>query len=143
MNNQQRPQVWDRLFDLIYPCDEKPTDDEIDADLKRFGIDMRKANLRLHKMIAEQRARAQFLTAKQTRTTIVDRIRDVVAPRLEDLRAGVQGIIGKTLSGQEQFAYFHKLEKAASEDDLQSLMDDLEKLAAIRELGKQNDSQTK
>lgn len=145
MSDQQRHNypVWDRFFDLLYPCDEGVSDAEVDADLKRMGIDMEPAFRRLHKMVEAQRARAQFVTAKEMRASIVDRIRDVLAPKLDDLRTGVKELIGRAVNGPEQLAYFHKLEGAATEEDLQSLMDDLEKLAALRELGQRNDSPTK
>ena len=126
--------VWDRLFELLQPCDENVTDAEVDADLTHFGIDMATANQRLHKMIAEQRARLQFATAKARRTAIGERIQNVCAPKIDDLRDQLRNLIGG-LSGQDQLAYFHKLEGTASEQDLQSLMDDLEKLATIRKLG--------
>jgi len=132
--------VWDRLFLLLYPCDESVTDEEVDADLSRLGLDMGPANRRLHKIVETHRARAQFAAAKNMRASLSERVRDVVAPKIDDLRASVKNLIN-TLIGQEQLAYFHKLEAAASEEDLQSLMDDLEKLATIRQL--RNDSQSK
>lgn len=133
--------VWDRLFELLYPCDEKLTDQEVDAEINRLGIDMKPAFSRLHKMIEAQRAKAGFAAAREKRATIGERIRDVVAPRLDDLRNGVKNIIGKLKGDEAQLAYFHKLEGAASEEDLQSLLDDLEKLEAMQEL--RNDSQSK
>src|SRR5260370_21457763 len=123
MSNQERHSalVWDQLFELIQLCNESVTDAEVDADLKRLGIDMTSANQRLHKMIAEQRARAKLASAKQTRSSLADQIGDVVAPAIENLRTGVRKLL-EGLSGQEQLAYFHKLELAASDEDLQSLL---------------------
>jgi HPt (histidine-containing phosphotransfer) domain-containing protein len=43
------------------------------------------------------------------------------------LRATLQELIGK-LTGQQQAAYFHKLERAATDNDLQSLLEDLHRL---------------
>ena len=133
--------VWDRLFELLYPCDENLTDEQVDAEIARLGIDMKPAYRRLHKMIEAQRAKAQFVLAKEQRATIAERIRDVVAPRLDDLHKRVSDFVGKMKGDDAQLAYFHKLERAASEEDLQSLLDDLEKLEALKEL--RNDSQSK
>jgi hypothetical protein len=133
--------VWDRLFQLLYPCDEQLSDAEIDADLKRAGIDMEAAYRRLNTIVELHRARAKLAGAKQIRASLCEQIHNVVAPRLDDLRSGVKNLINKALSGPEQLAYFHKLESAATDQDLQSLMDDLEKLAAIREL--RDDAQSK
>ena len=131
--------VWDKLFELIFPCDEELSDAEIDAELHRRGIDMKPAYRRLHKMVEMQKAQSRLAAAKSIRATLAERVRDVVAPKGEDLRAGVRNLIGRAVHGKEQSAYFHKLEGATSEEDLQSLLDDLEKLAAIREV--QNDPQ--
>jgi hypothetical protein len=133
--------VWDRLFELLYPCDESLSDQEVDAELNRLGIDMKPAFQRLHKMIEAQRAKAQFEFAKERRATVGERVRNVVAPRFDDLRQRVNDFVGKMKGDEAQLAYFHKLEGAASEEDLQSLLDDLEKLDAMREL--RNDSKSK
>ncbi|MFO0944046.1 MAG: hypothetical protein U0930_25200, partial [Pirellulales bacterium] len=52
--------VWDHLFNLLYPCDESVTNEEVKEELARHGIDMKPAFQRLHKMIEAQRAKAQF-----------------------------------------------------------------------------------
>jgi hypothetical protein len=138
---QHKYPVWDRLFLLLYPCDESVTNEEVDADLQRLGVDMKPAFQRLHKMIEMQRARSQFASAKEKRASISDRIRGVVAPKVDDLRNGVRHLIGKIKGDEAQLAYFHKLEGAASEEDLQSLFDDLEMLDVVQEL--RDDSQSK
>lgn len=136
MTEKFRPEsdVWDRFLSLLYPCDDSMTIEEIDADLERAGIDFDSAYQRVQKMIATQRARARMISAKKTRQSLGDRVRDVAAPKMENLRDSVRRLIGTSSTGQQQMAYFHKLQDAASEDDLQSLLDDLEKLATLREM---------
>src|SRR5262245_57313308 len=120
MSDQQRPNtdVWDRFLTLLYPCDDTVTDAEVDADLKRLKIDMAPAVRRLHRMIEARQAKAQLAAAQDKRRSMVERIRDVVAPKMNDIRASIQQFIGRMFSGKEQLAYFHKLETAASETDL-------------------------
>jgi len=125
--------VWDRLFELLYACDEPITDAEIDADLQQAGIDMRPAYRRLHEMIEQKKARQQFAQAHELRASMVDKLRNVVGPKMADLRTGVREFIDKMFNGPEQVAHFHKLQKAATDEDLQSLMDDLTKLTALRQ----------
>jgi hypothetical protein len=141
MNNESLHNypVWDRLFELLFPCDENLTDAEVDAEIARLGIDMTPAFRRLHKMIEAQRAKAHFANAKERRIAIAEQIRDIAAPRLDDLRRQVGDFLEKMKSDKAQLAYFHKLERAASEEDLQSLLDDIEKLEALKEL--KDDSQ--
>jgi hypothetical protein len=126
--------IWDRLFTLLYPCDERLSDEELEAELKSAGIDMEPGYRRLSAMVETHRARAKLAGAGNVRATLRDKIHNVVAPRIEDLRNGVRSLIGKLKGDQAQLAYFHKLEGAATEEDLQSLLDDLEKLAAMQEL---------
>lgn len=129
----QNKQVWDRLFNLLYACDESITDVEVDADLQQAGIDMRPAFRRMHEIIEQRQARQQFARAGETRQSIIDKLRGVVGPKVTDLREGAREFIDRVFSGPEQFAHFHKLEKAATDEDLQSLMDDLTKLAELRQ----------
>jgi hypothetical protein len=89
---------------------------------------------RLAAMVEAPRARAKLAGAGNVRASLCDKIHNVVAPRMEDLRNGLRSMIGKLRGDQAQLAYFHKLEGAASEEDLQSLLDDLEKLEAMQEL---------
>lgn len=126
-------QIWDRLFDLLYACDETVTDDEVDADLQQAGIDMTSAFRRLHEMIEQKRAREQFARAPQVRATMLAKLRKVVGSKVNDPRAGVREFIDRVFSGPEQVAHYHKLEKAATDEDLQSLLDDLAMLARLRE----------
>lgn len=125
--------VWDRLFDMLYACDESVADAEVDAELQQAGIDMRPAFRRMQQMIEERHARQQFVLAKETRQSMIDKLRSVTGPKVTDLREGVREFIGRVFSGPEQVAHYHKLEKVATEEDLQSLMDDLTRLAEMRQ----------
>lgn len=125
--------VWDRLFELLYARDESVSDAEVDADLQQAGIDMRPAFHRLSEMIEQRKARLQFAQARETRQSMMDKLRGVVGPKVTDLRNGVHEFIDRVFSGPEQVAHYHKLEKAATEEDLQSLMDDLTRLAELRQ----------
>lgn len=133
-------QVWDRFFTLLYPCDETVTDEEVDADLNRLRIDMVPAFSRLRNMVLAHRAKEKLSTAKETRQALAGKIQDIFAPKLNDIREGIKKLIDRAFAGQEQLAYFHKLESAASEDDLRSLLDDLERLTTLRKLGDGHDT---
>jgi hypothetical protein len=125
--------VWDRLFDLFYTCDDSVSDAEVDAELKQAGLEMRPAFRRMSEMIEQRRARQQFAQASERRQSMIDKIQGVVAPKVTDLRNGVRDFIDRVFSGPEQVAHYHKLEKAATEEDLQSLMDDLTRLAELHQ----------
>jgi hypothetical protein len=135
-------QVWDRLIDLLYACDESVTDADVEAELKQAGIDISPAIRRLNEMMKQRVARQELARAGASHKLIVARLARVVGPTVADLRAGVQEFIARTFSGPEQVAHFHKLEKAASDEDLQSLMDDLTRLASLKQSEGDNGSKT-
>ena len=126
-------EVWDRFFELLYDCTETASDTEVKARLLAAGIDMRPAYRRMHQMVAERKARAALAEARARRASVVRGIRDVVAEEVENLRDGVKQLIDRLFTGADLAANHHKLEKTASDDDLKSMMDDLTRLAQLRE----------
>lgn len=133
--------VWDRLFDLLYDCDEQGTNAEVKSRLQAAGIDMRPAYRRMHQMIAERKARAQLAGAAAVRQSMMQKLAGVIAPPVEDLRTGIRNLIDQAFTGTAQVAHYQKLENAASEEDLRSLLEDLTKLATLRQ--EQDESKAK
>jgi DNA polymerase III delta prime subunit len=131
--------VWDRFFDLLYPCDEAVTPETARAELQRAGIDMRRASSRLQQMIEAKRAQERLVQARASRAGVMDTMRGIVGPKVENLRASLDDFIGRNFSGEAQVAHYHKLQKAASEEDLQSLLDDLTRVTALEKLKDGND----
>lgn len=126
--------VWDRLFTFLFECDDEGiARDEVRADLQTTGVNVRPIIDRFNVMVEQHRAKARLAAAKQQRLSLVDQMRTLAAPRMDDLRNGVREFINRAFSGPEQVAHFHKLESAATDDDLQSLLDDLTRLASLRE----------
>jgi len=129
LHNQE---VLDRLLKLLYSCDENVPDSEVNDELTHAAVDMQPAFRRLHDMIEQKQARHELAHARDTRTSILNRLQDVVGPAVSDIRTGVQEFINRAFSGPEQVAHYHKLEKAATDEDLLSLLDDLTRLAELR-----------
>src|SRR4051794_30834103 len=126
-------EVWDRLFDLLFDCDRPTSDAEVKARLQSAGIDMRPAYRRMHMMVEEKKARQQLAQAAATRALMMDRLRNVVTPQVDNLRTGIRNLIETAFTGSAQVAHYQRLEKAATEDDLKTLYEDLTKLANLRE----------
>jgi DNA-binding TFAR19-related protein (PDSD5 family) len=131
------------LFDLLHDCSETGSDAEVKARLQSAGIDMRPAYRRMHQMVEEAKAREQLARAAETRSSMMDRLRDVVTPKVVDLRLGVKELIERVFTGSAQVAHYQKLEKAATDDDLKTLLEDLSKLAAMRERQDTNEPKAK
>ena len=120
-------EVWDRFFDFVLTCDKTLPRDEVHAALKRRGINPAAAFERVKEALKTREARAALERAREARPSSLAKMRTVTRPAGRSLRTTLQDIIGK-LTGQQQAAYFHKLEKAATDDDLQSLLEDLHHL---------------
>jgi hypothetical protein len=125
-------EVWDRFFDFIAPCNENLTQQEVRAELQRRGIDVRPVVARVQQALESRRARESLAAAKLKRATVEQRVRGVVAPPGESLRASLDQHVAR-LSEPYQAAYFHKLSKAQTDADLQSLLEDLHRLEALEE----------
>lgn len=134
-------QVWDRLFEMIYACDESLSDAEIDADLQRERIDVRPAIRHVQQLIEHSKARERLAKAPGARLSLMDKLTGIVAPQVENLRDGIRQFIDR-FPAQAQVAHYQRLEKASSEEELQTLMDDLTKLAAMREQQNQDERKT-
>jgi hypothetical protein len=131
--------VWDRLFDLLYDCEKSVSDAEIKARLQAAGIDMRPAYRRMRQMIEERKARQQLAQAASTHASMVNRLRRVIAPDVDNLRAGIKNLIETAFTGSAQVAHYQKLEKVSTEADLETLLEDLTRLAALREPQEKNE----
>jgi len=125
-------EVWDRFFDFIAPCNESLTQQEVRTELQRRGIDVRPVVTRVQQALEARRARESLAAAKAKRTAIERRVKSVVAPPGESLRASLDQLVSQ-LPASFQGAYFHKLTKAQTDADLQSLFEDIHRLEALEE----------
>jgi hypothetical protein len=129
--NQYDDKVWDRFFDSLY-CDE-PSREEVRERLRAAGIDVAPAVQRVQQALKTARARAELEAARVARRPLLERMQGIVSPVTEQLREGLRALINERFSGSGQLAYFRKLEEAASEEDLQSLLEDLRRLEKLSE----------
>lgn len=127
--------VWERFFEFIMPptSDDAPIAD-VEAELTRRGIDTKPAFAKVKRALAAVRARAELEAARAKRPGLVEQISSIVAPPIESVRENVRKKIER-LTAPQQAAYYRKLEGAASDDDLRSLLDDLRRLDAMTEGG--------
>jgi hypothetical protein len=123
--------VWERFFDFVYGCEENLTRTEVQEDLKRLGIDVSKAVSRVQETLASARARAALADARARRPGIISQLREVAAPAAGALRDHLRGLIEGKFRGTAQAAYFRKLESAATDEDLESLLEDIHRLESL------------
>ena len=127
-SNQHTDAVWDRFFDFVGEPVTTLSRQEVQSQLSDHGIDVAPAISRVQRAVATARARESLQTAAATRISLLEKLSSVVSPQLEGLKEQLNEVINGRLSGSLQAAYFRKLNEAADEEDLQRLLEDIERL---------------
>ena len=134
---------WDKFFEFISPNVQDLTREEVREELARRGIDTARAVSRVRHAAQAVRARASLEEAKRRRTGIVEKLSQVAAPITSAVRGEIQKLIEEKLEGSLQAAFYRKLESAASEDDLKSLLDDIQRLETLKRASDESDPEAK
>jgi hypothetical protein len=136
--------VWESFFDFAFGCDcsEQPTRKEIQEDLNKFGINVRGAVSKVLEAVAVARARAELTEARAKRPVFLSKVCSSIAPSGKVLREDLRTLIKTRFEGKAQATYFSKLESAATDADLRSLLEDMRLLESFPE-GPGDDSGTK
>lgn len=132
--------LCDKLFDFIYPDESSLSDKEVDAELQRLGIDIRpawdKIQMALHHRKETESARTKLKSATKKRLSILTKLNNVQFPSIPCNREEIIKFIQKRFTQPDQAIYCRKLETAASDEDLKSLLEDILRLD---ELSKDSD----
>lgn len=123
--------VWDRFFDFLYAGEERMTAEEVDSELKRRGLDVGPAARRVLDAVHAAAAREALKRAHEQRPALLARLSAVGALPTAPLRDQLRELIQRMLQGSLQAAYFRRLESASSDNDLRTLLQDVERLAAL------------
>ena len=128
-------ETWDRFFNFLYTPEKPLTPAEIKAELKRLGIDAKPAQLKVQQALRTAQAREQLEAARRERPDAVAAIRQMAMSGVASAQESIDSIKEKIRQlldapGSEQMrpVYMRKLEGAASDDDLRSMLEDLERL---------------
>jgi hypothetical protein len=137
--------LCEKLFDFIYPDEKNMTRKEVQAELQRFNIDMRPAMAKLDMVLnacyERQKAQAKLKTAREERVTLLEKLKQFKMPSLPNMREALQQMITQNLNPSQQLVYFHKLDEAASEQDLKTLLEDILLLKSLEQDSKDEKQQ--
>jgi hypothetical protein len=129
--------VWGLFFDFVFTDERNLTRVQVQAELRQQGIDLRDAQAKLASALRHaretQEARATLEHAKQRRICLLERLTGIQAPSGPAIRATLKKMVSERLSGPQQAVYARKLESAASDEDLKSLLEDISRLDAFAE----------
>ena len=119
---------WDALFDFLAEESVNMSEEEIRADLRSHRIDITAAVNRVKRAITAAQARQALQDAPERRRRLLARLRNIAAQPLEDARDHLREILDTLGASAVQEVYFNRLEAAATDDDIRSLIEDLNAL---------------
>lgn len=117
--------VWDRFFAFIAVDVEKMSASEIGTELQQAGIDPRFAFLRVKEALQARRAREMLKRAQVERPGGIGRLLAASFTPIDNVRKTLDEMIAKRVPQAQRPVYYNRLEKVATDADLQSLLEDL------------------
>lgn len=127
--------VWDRFFDFLAPDVEAMSPAEIDSELQRAGIDTSAAFRRVVQALEAREARQALERARHERISAAERLRQLVIQPVENARQVLADMIAARVPAPLRPVYNSKLEKVATDADVQSLLEDLKRLEELESGG--------
>ena len=131
--NKYSDSTWEQFFEFLYPCGENLTQEEMQEDLRKAGIKTDKAMSKIQRALAAAQGKAELATARAQRIGVAERIKDVVGSVKENLRERLNAVIAGRAAAALPATFFKKLETAATDEDLESLLDDIHRLDSFTE----------
>lgn len=120
--------AWDRFFDFVAPDVAQMSTSELDAELQRAGVDVSKAVAQVRLALDARAAREKLARARELRATITKKVFDFTLGPLEDARQILHQMISNCAPQAQRGVLFRKLEQAATDDDVRSLLEDIQRL---------------
>jgi hypothetical protein len=128
--NPYSPEAWAELLDEVGPDADNLTQEQVQQELRAAGVDAASVLRRVKSTIQRHVDREVLGQAAQKREEIL-----ASKPRLLDLarknRAALLDAIRDLISPQTAQVYANRLEQAATDADLKSLLEDLEQAKAL------------
>lgn len=127
--------TWKRLLAFLVPDEGNMTRSAVEAELQHLGVDTRPGLARIERTLkqvaATREARADLEAAKRRRPSLLAKLRGMASEAGSLPKQHLRRVIRERFSGTAQAAFFRKLESAASEEDLRSLLEDMSTLDAL------------
>lgn len=128
--NPYSPETWAEFLDLIGPDADGLTRDEVQQELRASGIDAAAVLGRVRNTIQRHTDRETLGQAGQKREKLLRSKPSVFDPVKKTRDALLDAIRGLGNPGLAQ-VYMNRMEQAATDEDLQSLLEDLEQAKAL------------
>ena len=124
-------QVWDRFFDFVAPDVAQMSTSELDAELQRAGIDPSKAIAQVKLALEAREAREKLAQARASRACITQKLLDCALGPVKDARRLLHEMISTCAPQAQRGVLFRRLEQAATDEDVRSLLEDIQRLERL------------
>lgn len=124
-------QAWDRFFDFVAPDVAQMSTSELDAELQRAGVDVSRAVAQVRLALDARAAREKLARAREMRATITKAVCDFTLGPMKDARQILHQMISTCAPQAQRGVLFRKLEQAATDDDVRSLLEDIQRLEQL------------
>jgi hypothetical protein len=125
-----------KFISFVFPDEDTCTEKEIDEELRKKNISLSTAFTKIKQSLdcqaQSQSAQEALITAQTQYKSILSRISESVVPAAINVRETIIDLIKQRFSGTQQAAYFHKLEQTTNENDLKSMLEDLQRLDTFK-----------
>ncbi|MGD8450884.1 MAG: hypothetical protein PVJ57_03620 [Phycisphaerae bacterium] len=116
---------WDPVFDFLADEVDEMSQEEVRAELRSFRINVEPTVHQIKHALQVTEAREAMEKAPLRRARILEKLRDAVLQPIENARRDIRAFLQSQRLSTVHQVYFNRLESAASEEDLRSLVEDL------------------
>ncbi len=117
--------AWDALFDFLAEEVVAMNEDEIRAELRSHRINVEPTVDRIKHALQAAQAREAMHKAPAQRKRLLEKLRELTVQPVEDARRNLRAFLHTLGPEPIQQVYFNRLESAATDEDIQSLVEDL------------------
>lgn len=142
MTAPQRPfdaKQWDCIVDLLAAEQSQLSQADVKQELKRLGIDVGPTVSKVAVAIEQHKARAALARARVERGAVFARVRAKLDVSIQAGRDELVRLVKEKLQGPLQAAMFSRLDDAATDADLRSLLGELAALEEMKSEGEPTD----
>ena len=124
------PETWNKFLDLIGPDTDELTREEVQKQLRASGVDTAAILSRVRNTIQRHADRESLAQAAQKRDQLL-RSQPSVLDSVKKTRDALLDAIRSLGNPGLAQVYMNRMEQAATDEDLQSLLEDLEQAKAV------------
>ncbi|TAH37009.1 MAG: hypothetical protein EYC70_08485 [Planctomycetota bacterium] len=131
--------AWGRFLAFVLDEGDAVSPAEVQAAVQRLGMDLRPAVARVQAAMRSAAARAALERARSLRPSLVQKILEHTCRGGDSPRDQLRAWIDAGVAAPQRAVFYRRLEYASTEEDLRSLLEDLQRLDLLASLSREPD----